>query len=337
MDFVLMSCPYCSRTVDSSDPKRYVCLSCGKSIYTDRTNARAFIRPGEIEESFHAALDAIFEDNEKKALDIANDLVESTEECDRDSLFLRGFILSEIGEDGKALADWRRGLELLSNDPNLDAYVCMMSKAIADMILYKEREFIEFKAISHIDKLCEDIDSCTGMSCKAFVYYSVYLNCLDLSRDTEDEEDVTEFDDIIPLMMKRIIAYHRNYWCLSRIIQEYLTSIDYNAETYEDDDNMVPHTYDLIAQYLDDHIAYLSEDDRVRIFDRWDDSSLKDNIEPLLDSLLKQKIGLRTILHRKELEEAPQEIDAVHAYVDKCLLSEYTDEYVPQLPPGESS
>ena len=72
-------------------------------------------------------------------MDIAEDLIETTESNDYDCFFVRGYVYEMIGEDGKAIADWRKGLEMLSNNVNLDAYVCLMSKAICDMILYKER------------------------------------------------------------------------------------------------------------------------------------------------------------------------------------------------------
>lgn len=321
MDFALTSCPYCGRSVDPSDPTRYVCQSCGKYIYRDRTDAQAFIRPGEIEDRFRDAFAAVADGNEKKAMDIANDLVESTGCCDHDSFFLRGYINAIIGEDGKSLADWKKGLELLSNDTNLDAYVVMMARSIASMIIYKEREFIEFNVVGHIDRLCEEIDANTGMSCKAFVYYTILFNCIDLSRDM-DEEDRKILKDILPNIFRRIVAYQRNYWSLPKIIDQYLRLVGYDPETYEDDDNEVPHIYDLLRSEFARHTSRMTEEDRVRIFDRWDDASLRENIEPLLDSMVGPKRGgLLAILRAKKEEPEADDLDRlIHSYVDKCLL-----------------
>lgn len=326
MDFVLMSCPYCGRAVDSSDPKKYVCQSCGKFIYTDRKDVTAFIRPGELEDRFKEVFAAVDDKNEKKAMDIAEDLIETTESNDYDCFFVRGYVYEMIGEDGKAIADWRKGLEMLSNNVNLDAYVCLMSKAICDMILYKEREYIEFNILAHIDKLTDDIDACTGMSTKALVYYTVYCDCMDKVNGMDGEGEEAYLKDIIPLLFRRVIAYHRNLWCLSGIIDEYLAYIGYNPETYEEDDNEVAHVYDLIRIDLNKHISQMTDEDRIRIFDRWDDKSLKENTEPLLDSMIGAKKSLLDLIRKKDESETVSIDDVVAAYVDKCLLIESPDE-----------
>lgn len=326
MDFVLMSCPYCGRAVDSTDPKKYVCQSCGKFIYTDRKDVTAFIRPSELEDRFKEVFVAIDDANEKKAMDIAEDLIETTEGNDHNGFFIRGYVYEMIGEDGKAIADWHRGLELLSNDTNLDAYICLMSKAICDMILYKEKEFIEFNVLAHIDRLTDDIDACTGMSTKAFVYYSVYRDCMDKIRGMDGEEEEPYLKDIIPLLFRRVVAYHRNLWCLSRIIEEYLSYVGYNPDTYEEDDNDVAHVYDLIRIDLNRRIAQMTEEDRIRIFDRWDDKSLKDNIEPLLDSMVGAKKSILDLIRKKEDSETIGINEAVSAYIDKVLLIETPEE-----------
>ncbi len=328
MDFALMSCPYCSRTVDSSDPCKYVCLSCGKSIYTARSDVMAFTDNDELKNSFESIFDAFDDDFEKKAREIADGLVESTEGNDRDSLFIRGYVHARMGEDGKALADWKKGLELLSNDINLDGYICLVSKAVCDMILFKEKEFIEFDAIAYIDKICDEVDSNTGMSCKAFIYYSIYRNCLNMVY-TSDELN-GEFDDVIPRLIKRIVAYHRNYWCLPRIIQEYLDLIEYDPETYEDDDNEVPHVYELIGVCLKEATAGMNDDDRIRIFDRWNDASLKAQMEPALDALINQKGTFLGRFHKKEEgeDEGVKNYNLIRDYVDKCLLLAHDEEPV---------
>ncbi len=321
MDFALTSCPYCGRAVDPSDPTKYVCRSCGKFIYRDRTDMMAFIRPSEIEDRFREAFAAVGDGNDKKAMDIANDLVESTGCCDHDSFFLRGYINASKGEDGKALTDWKKGLELLSNDTNLDAYVVMMSRSVASMIIYKEREFIEFNVVGHIDRLCDEIDANTGMSCKSFVYYTILTNCIDLSKDMDDDERKI-LRDVLPNLFRRVVAYQRNYWVLPGVIDGYLRLVGYDPETYEEDDNEIPHIYDVLRTTIVEHTSRMSDEDRIRIFDRWDDKSLRENIEPLLDSMVGPKRGgLLAILRNKK--EEPESTDLgtlIHAYVDKCLL-----------------
>lgn len=314
MDFTLMSCPYCGRAVDSSDPNRYVCLGCGKSIYTNRSDIMTLKRPGGIGESFKASIDAANDGNEKKAMEIADGLVES-EEASHDAYFLRGCVYALRGEDGKAFTDWKKALELLSNSTELDAYVCLMAKAVSRMALYKEQEFVEFNIVAYVDKLCDEIDSSSGMSCKAFVYYTIYIDCLEIARGL-DGSVADEFKDVIPELFRRVVAYHRNYWCLSRIIEEYLDYVGYEEETFEEDENDVPHVYNLIRRELDAHISCMTEEDRIRIFDRWDDKSLKEKIEPVLDGMVKK--GLLSKIRAKEA--ATDVSETVHAYVDKCLL-----------------
>lgn len=325
MDFVPMSCPYCGRAVDPIDSRKYVCSSCGKFVYTDRADVRAFIRPSEIEDRFNGIFESLADGNEKKAMDIAGDLVDSTDCCDHDSLFMRGYVYAQIGEDGKAFTDWKKGLEMLSNDVNLDAYVCLMSKAVFDMILLKEREFVEFNVLGYIDKLCEETDASTGMSCKAFFYYTVYRDCL--KHVTEpDIDDVNILKDIIPKIFKRVVAYHRDCTCLSHIIAEYLDHVGYKAETFEEDDNEIPHVYDLIRICLDEHVSRMSEEDRIRVFDRWDDKSLKESLEPMLEAMVEPKKGILSKILKKDAIDVAGHDETIHAYVDRYLLIDGPEE-----------
>lgn len=314
-----MSCPYCGRAVDSSDPRKYVCRGCGKFVYTQRSNVLAFIRPSEIEDRFREAIAAEADDNEKKAMEIAEDLVQSTGGEDRDSLFLRGYVYALKGEDGRSLADWKKGLELLSDDANLDAYVCLMAEGVAEMILYKEREFIEFNPVAHIDRLCADIDSSTGMSCTSFVYYTILRDCIMKIRQLEEGER-NEFGDVVPDLFRRVVAYQRNYWVLPQEIDEYLDLISYNEETYVEDENEVPHVYHLMRDEIRSRIAGMTDEDRIRIFDHWDDASLSEQIEPLVDAMVGPKRGGFLAKFRKKDEAEDDPVESIRAYADRCLL-----------------
>lgn len=317
MDFAWRSCPYCGRAVDSSEPGRYVCGSCGKIIHSRLDDVLAFFHPRENGDRFEEAFAALADGNQKKAMDIADELAGSSECCDHDSLFLRGYVYAQIGEDGKSLAEWKKALELLSNDVELDAYLCFMAKGITDMILYKEREFIEFNSIAHIDRLAEDIDSSTGMSCKSLLYYTIMCYCI---KSATGEEEVEQLKDVVPGLFRRAVAYQRNYWTLPVIIEQYLEYIGYNEETFEDDDNEVPHIYYLVRKEFEEHLAKMTEEDRIRIFDRWDDKTLRETIEPLLDAMVGPKRGgLLGKLRRKEVPGLDL-ATLIHAYVDKCLL-----------------
>ena len=334
MDFALMFCPYCGGDIDSSDESKYLCKGCGKSIYTDRESMRHFIRPGELEDTFREALDALEDDNPKKALTLADDILKASEETDFDAFFLRGAIYAHEGEDGKAFNDWKRGLELLSVYTNIDAYVCLMTRCISEMIFDKEEEFVEFHPVKYIDKLCDEIHGNTNESCRAFFYYSVYMEYRKIlgRNDVSGNEG---FNEIIPQLFRRVVAYHRNYWCLPHIIDEYLAAIGYDSETYEDDDMEDAHVYDLIAQRLRSYTAEMTVEDMRRIHGLWDDVSLK-MLEDRLEALIPREEGMfGKLLSRKSSDEAPVDLDvAVDAYVRKCLLldeDEVRDSEEPQV------
>ena len=76
-----MFCPYCGGDIDSTDESRYLCLSCGKYIYTDRESLHHFIRPGELVDSFKDALAALEDDNTAKATAIADDILAAQNEA----------------------------------------------------------------------------------------------------------------------------------------------------------------------------------------------------------------------------------------------------------------
>lgn len=323
MDFALMSCPYCGGDIDTTDASRFLCRSCGKSIYTDRENIRHFIRPGELEDSFNGTLDALQDENPKKALSMADELLNVSGDADFDAYFLRGAVYASMGEDGKAAADWKKGMELLTVYSNIDAYICLMGKCIADMIYEKEKEYIEFAPLKYIDRLSDEIYASTSESCKSFFYYTIYRDYRSLMGRLQLEGEET-FTDVVPKLFRRIVEYHRNYWCLIRIIDEYLISMGYNPETYVDDDMEDLHVYDLIKEDLKRYTADMTDEDRLRIFAHWDDKKLMVN-EEHLETILshgKDKGVLGKLLSRRSASESEtlDEPDAVDQYVKGCLL-----------------
>lgn len=325
MDFELMFCPYCGGGLDSSDDSVSVCRDCGKSIYTDREDTRRFLRSGELTDDFNEALDAIEDDNGKKAIDISNRILDASDDADFDAFFLRGAAYACLGEDGKAAMDWKRGLELLSTYTNIDAYICLMAKSIADMIYLKEREYIDFDVLKYVDRLSEEVDDCIGESCKAFFYHTIFMDYRSLMGRIEGSGEET-FNDAVPLLFRRTVEYHRNALCLIRTIDEYLVSVGYNPETYDDDDMNDLHVYDLISADLKTYTAGMSTDDIRRIMTSWDDKALEIN-EERLEAILDHQKGTgvigKILARRTGADEDPvSEPDAVDLYVRSYLLLE---------------
>ncbi|HJH57545.1 MAG TPA: hypothetical protein IAC83_05700 [Euryarchaeota archaeon] len=331
MDFELMFCPYCGGNIDSSDESRYLCKECGKSIYTDRESLSHFIRPGELVDSFKDALAALEDDNTNKAISIADDILKASEDKDFDAYFLRGAVYAHLGEDGKAANDWRKGMELLTVYTNIDAYVCLMSRCISEMIYSKEEEFIDFHPVKYIDALCDGIHQYTGESCKAFFYYNIYLEYRKiLGRRDKNSDEV--FNEIVPKLFRRVVAYHRNLWCLTRVIEEYLASIGYDPDTYEDDELEDAHIYDLLAKCLKKYTSDMTVEELHAIMEKWDDEKLKAN-EELLDAIMPHQSGvLGKLLSRKNEPEPVEPEVAVENYVRHLLLLDVQDQ-----PPAEPS
>lgn len=319
MDFALMFCPYCGGDIETGDGSRYLCKECGKSIYTDRESIRQFIRPGELEDTFREALDALEDDNPKKALALADDILKASEETDFDAFFLRGAIYAYEGEDGKAFNDWKRGLELLSVYTNIDAYVCLMTRCVSEMIFKKEEEFVEFHPVKYLDKLCDEIYANTNESCKAFMYYSVYMEYRKILGRNEASGN-EGFNEIVPELFRRVVEYGHNFWSLPHVINEYLAAIGYDPETYEDDDQEDAHVYDLIAQRMRFYTEGMDPADVRRANAHWNDEMLREN-EYLLEAMLPRIEGMFGKLLSRKTDEAPVDIDiAVDSYVRRCLL-----------------
>ncbi len=331
MDIMLMFCPYCGGELGSDNESGYVCQSCGKNIHSDRMSIEGLIPEGAAGSAFRDALSAIRDGNPKKALAIATDLVEQSP--DADALFVRGAVYAYMGEDGKAAIDWKKGLEAMTSFTGIDAYVCIMARAISDMICAKEKEYIDFDPVKYIDRLCDEIHAVTGESCKAFFFYTVYDDCEAMMESLGDEGKEV-FKDIIPLLFRRTVEYHRNMVCLIHVIDAYLAKMGYNPETYEDDDMADLHVYDLISSDLKKYTAGMTDEDMKRIMSSWDDSSLKAN-ESMLESLMpssKDSVIGKLLNRKSSSEDAQSEPDSVDVYVRRLLLMDRADAEAPAEP-----
>ncbi len=336
MDFVLMSCPYCGGAVDSTDEEYATCKGCGRKIYTDRTNVRAFTADSVLEDILNTIIDYISDDNMPKAMALADEVVEDTQEQDHDALFLRGAINALTGEDGKAMADWKKGLEMISafTEVDVDAYVCLFTESVSELIYYKEREFIEFDPIKYVDRLCELFTEATGLSCKAYIFYNIYRVYREkMEFLKEDGDDV--FMDVIPGMFRRIIEYHKDYRSLIRIIDEYLENEEYNEETYEDDDAYECHLYNLVKIYFEVYTAEMSDDELAEVYNHWNDTNMKaleDHFEEIHSCIEDTSMLGRLRRFRGESDVCDLNIsDAVNDFVKRDLLMIHEESEEPKV------
>ncbi len=318
MDFELMFCPYCGGDIEPVDGSKYLCKGCGKSIYTERDNLLNFIRPGKLEPSFREAIGTLENQNPQKALAIANDLLAVSEETDFDAFFLRGAAYCSVGEDGKASMDWKKGLELLTVYTNIDAYICLISRCVSEMIFSKEEEFIDFQPVKYIDKICDEIHTDTNESCKSFLFYNIYMEYRRIL-DRKDKNNDEGFNEVVPKLFRRVVAYHRNLWCLDRVIGEYLSSFSYDPETYIDDDLEDAHVYDLLSKCFAARTEEMSIEQMRALMDRWDDVSMKE-FEDRLEAMMPHSDGMLGKLLSRKSDSDPQVLEkAVEVYVDRYL------------------
>ena len=274
MAFAIMPCSYCGGATRPCDDRSDICQSCGKRIYKSRSDLMTFALAVDREEDFGPIMAMIGDDNLPKALSTVNSILE-TKPDDIDALFVRGLVWSEMGEDGKALIDWKKGLEMMDTYCNVDAYVCLMGRSISDLLLYKEQEFITFEQIKFIDRVGEILYECTGDSCRMILYYTIfkiYIQTLD-SMDVGCDDAL--FLDIVPGIFRRIIEYSRNYPVLIDLIDAFLSRMEYNEETYEEDDNYECHLYHMVKVYLEAYTKDFNEDDVNRVMLHWNDGNMK--------------------------------------------------------------
>lgn len=275
MAFALLSCPYCGGTVTPSDDRYHVCVSCGKKIFKSRSYMSTFVEAVGMEDEFLPIIEMVESDNLPKALSTIDEMIEEAQETNADMFFIRGMVYANMGEDGKALTDWKRGLEMMETFYNVDAYVCLIARSISDLLYYKEREFITFDHIKYIDRVGEILDECTGDSCMSVIYYSVFRTFGEKMDEDNVPYDDSLFTGVVHGIFRRIIEYHRNYKMLMIIIENFLNKVGYNDETYEEDDNYDFHLYYLVKIYLEAYTSEAPENDVERVMRHWNDKSMK--------------------------------------------------------------
>ena len=90
-------------------------------------------------------------------------------------------------------------------DPFTDAYVCVIGKSVSDLIIYDEREFIDFDYINYLDRICELISANQKCDCKGLLYATVF-SCFASSFREMDESDRKSMYEVMPPLVHRAVA-----------------------------------------------------------------------------------------------------------------------------------
>lgn len=322
MAFAIMPCPYCGGTTTPCEDGYDICQSCGKNLYKSRSDLMTFIHAVDRAEDLGPIIGMVRDDNLPKAMSTVDEILEANPE-DRDAYFIRGLVFAEMGEDGKALIDWKKGLELMDTFCNIDAYVCLMGASISDLIFFKESEFVSFDQIRYIDRVSEMLYECTGDSCRMNVYYTICKIYMQMMDEKGIDYDDALFLDIVPKIFRRIIEYNRNYPSLMNMIDMFLGRMNYNDETYEEDDNHECHLYSMVKIYLEAYTADFNEDDVNRIMLHWNDENMKgleDQFELIASCIMDSSLIGKLRLLRTGENDAEVFSDSVNDYVKRYLL-----------------
>lgn len=310
MDVTFESCPYCGGTVSSENNDVFVCSQCCKKILIDRSDKFSFIENGPRRDAMKDALSIAEEDRCEEALKRVNAMVEETPD-DQDVYFLRGTILALMGEDGKAFTDWKKGISINDDVTNIDSYVCLICSTVADMIYKKESDFVEFDYVRYIDRVSQLFSESANGTIKAFIFYTVYVDFVNILTSI-DGEKARQLFYVLPSLFRNVVVYHKNYSCLNRVITDYLFFIGYNEDTYDDDDMVQCHLYDMVGKAIADKSRSLSPERLKEISNYWNDENMK-----VLDESFSV---LESISHGRAKKKDISIEDAVNNYADKCLL-----------------
>ncbi len=230
---------------------------------------------------FKRMLDSIEAGNQAMALEIAEELVNENKEVFFPYL-MRAVAYCYMKEDGKALKDWMTSISLMEKNEKMDAYVCIISKSVSDLIIADEREFVDFDYLSHIDRVCETLDEHLECNCKGFVYLTVFT-CFMSSYLGMEEDEKEQCGEIIPNLVQRTVAYSRDVSVIKDVVNECLGINDYDESTYEEDDNYDLYALSKIVEKIKKNLPYA---DRSEFPDMWTDAEMKTVLEGYLAAIL---------------------------------------------------
>ena len=341
MDFIMESCPYCGGEVSEDDSGRLSCLGCGKPLYPDRADTSSFLGfepapvPAEDVDGVLQDAEAPAEEGPDKGLEsyekimeyvstnnvpLATAAVAERVEVGDDSLMLymvRAATNSRMGEDGKALADWKAGLSRMEDVSGIDAFVCLMAKTTADLILKDELEFKEFDYIGHVDRMADMLDEKLDCSCKGHLYASVLVDYMDLYEALSDEGKETCAEAAIRLL-RRVAVYSRDLEMLKVLITRVLEAMDYRDESYVQDDNFELRVFYVINGRIVTHTPELGMCD---FPSGWTDADMKAKLEPYLDTIMSCEDDYMELMYRKQKADSETQIpyEETFAPLDKYL------------------
>ncbi len=341
MDFIMESCPYCGGEVSEDDSGRLSCLGCGRPLYLDRADMLSFLgfglAPAPVED-----VDGSLQDAEALAEEGSDKRPESYEEImeyvstnnvplataavskraeDGDDSFMfymiRAATNSRMGEDGKALADWKAGLSRMEDVSGIDAFVCLMAKTTADLILNDELEFKEFDYIGYVDRMADMLDEKLGCSCKGHLYASVLVDYMD-SYEALSDEGKENCAEVAIRLLRRAAVYSRDLDMLRALIARVLEAMGYKDESYVQDDNFELRVFYVINGRIVTHIPELGMCD---FPSGWTDADMKAKLEPYLDTIMSCEDEYMDLMYRKQKadSEAQVSFEETFAPLDKYL------------------
>jgi hypothetical protein len=342
MDFMMESCPYCGGELSEDESGILACKACGKRLYSDRADMSSFLElrpaPAPVEEPEAATSEdevLVVESPDAgpevygkiMGLVSSNNIALATEEVvkrvdegdDGFMLYLiRAAMHTRMGEDGKALADWKAALSRMDDVTGIDACVCLMAKTTSDMIIANELEFKKFDFIAHIDRMADMLDEKLGCSCKGHLYASVLVDFLD-SYGALSEGEKENCEEVFIPMLKRLAAYGRDLGLVRTLSKEVLETMEYEDSSYESDDNFSLRVFYVICGRI---VAYLPELGRCDFPSGWTDADMKAKLEPYLDAILACEEGVAPLdkyLKRTGIEGTMTVDEAVDDYVQRYL------------------
>lgn len=278
----------------------------------------SFIPEGEHHEVFKEVIECMTDDRVPQAKAITKELMEEMP-GNPDVLILRGGVHAYEGEDGKAFNDWKAGIARLESYTNADAYMCFISKSVADLMFYKELEFIEFDHIRYIDSLSDEFGCFLNGPCRFVMYYTIFVDYIRKVRNmkVEDREDL---EDVLPMIVRKMASYHRTPRNLANIIDYYLNRVGYVEETRDEDDMTYWHPYYLISEGIKSRLADLSPEHVESIQDYWNDENMLELEEEFKDILREHGMDGGFHLHKKREGEDDSLKKSIDGYLSKYLL-----------------